>query len=124
MAKMWQTVTGACQSLGISQRTLYRRIKKGDIESKVEDNRRLVLVDVPDGLPEADNGRQVASGELVTELRSRVEHLEQELDKRNQQIDQQNMIVMQLTRQLEQSQRLLEHHRDPWAAVVQEEIRT
>jgi len=110
MSGEWLTATGASQALGISERTVRRRANKGLIESKLEKGRRLFLVDIDRTV----TGAATDTSALVEQLRSEVEHLKQELDRRNEQIDQQNMIVMQLTRQLEQSQRLLEYHRDPW----------
>ncbi len=40
------------QTLNISQRTLYRRIDKGDVESKLEDGRRLIRIILPPCLPQ------------------------------------------------------------------------
>ncbi len=40
----------ACDALGISRTTLYRRIKQGDIESRIDANKRgLCFIAVPDG---------------------------------------------------------------------------
>jgi len=83
MANIWQTLAEACQTLGISQRTLYRRIDKGKVESKTENNRRLVLVSLPDDKPVADN--MADSGRLAI-LQARNEALEQDIEKRNRQI--------------------------------------
>ncbi len=44
MITRWLSTIEACQALGISQSTLRRRIDKGEVESKVEDGRRLVQV--------------------------------------------------------------------------------
>ena len=44
MTTRWVSTIEACQALGISQSTLRRRIDKGEVESKVEDGRRLVQV--------------------------------------------------------------------------------
>lgn len=44
MITKWLSTIEACQMLGISQSTLRRRIDKDEVESKVEDGRRLVLV--------------------------------------------------------------------------------
>lgn len=48
MAEKWVGVSEACQLLQVSERTLYRKIKDGKIESRMTDNsHREVLVAVP-----------------------------------------------------------------------------
>jgi hypothetical protein len=51
VAYAWQSVEEAAVTLGISTRTLHRRISKGEVETRLEDGRREVLVCLPD--PEA-----------------------------------------------------------------------
>ncbi len=46
MTGKWISLTEACQSLGVSESTLRRRINDGKVEAKLEDGRRLVLVDI------------------------------------------------------------------------------
>ena len=48
MAYAWQSVEEAAVTLGVSTRTLHRRIAKGDVETRLEDGRREVLVCLPD----------------------------------------------------------------------------
>ena len=48
MAYAWQSVEEAAVTLGISTRTLHRRISKGEVETRLEDGRREVLVCLPD----------------------------------------------------------------------------
>jgi hypothetical protein len=52
VAYAWQSVEEAAVTLGISTRTLHRRISKGDVETRLEDGRREVLVCLPDPEPE------------------------------------------------------------------------
>jgi hypothetical protein len=52
VAYAWQSVEEAAVTLGISARTLHRRISKGDVETRLEDGRREVLVCLPDPEPE------------------------------------------------------------------------
>jgi hypothetical protein len=52
VAYAWQSVEEAAVTLGISTRTLHRRIAKGDVETRLEDGRREVLVCLPDPEPE------------------------------------------------------------------------
>lgn len=86
MADTWQTLAEACQTLGISQRTLYRRIDKREIESKIENNRRLVKVSLPDGKPVADNMAEMADSGRLAELQAKNESLERDIEKRNSRI--------------------------------------
>jgi hypothetical protein len=48
VAYAWQSVEEAAVTLGISARTLHRRISKGEVETRLEDGRREVLVCLPD----------------------------------------------------------------------------
>ena len=88
-------MTDACQALRISQRTLYRRIDAGDIESKVENRRRLVLVTLPDVLPVADTTAGISDTEVLNQLRSEIDRLEGQIDRLEQQIDQQSLMIFQ-----------------------------
>jgi outer membrane murein-binding lipoprotein Lpp len=47
MANIWQTMEEAALTLGVSSRTLHRRITKGEVETRLQNGRREVLVDVP-----------------------------------------------------------------------------
>ncbi len=48
MATAWQTLEEAALTLGISSRTLHRRITKGEVETRLNNGRREVMVSVPD----------------------------------------------------------------------------
>ena len=52
MAYAWQSVEEAAVTLGVSARTLHRRISKGEVETRLENGRRAVLVCLPDDDPE------------------------------------------------------------------------
>jgi hypothetical protein len=54
MAYEWQTVESAAVTLGVSTRTLARRISEGKIESRLENGRREVLVCLPDAPAEPE----------------------------------------------------------------------
>ncbi len=47
MATVWQTMEEAALTLGVSSRTLHRRITRGEVETRLNNGRREVLVDVP-----------------------------------------------------------------------------
>jgi hypothetical protein len=48
MASAWQTLEEAALALGISSRTLHRRIVKGEVQTRLQNGRREVLVTVTD----------------------------------------------------------------------------
>lgn len=51
MAQAWQSVEEAAVTLGISVRTLHRRISRGEVLTRLENNRREVLVEAPEPEP-------------------------------------------------------------------------
>lgn len=122
MAQTWVTVAEACHVLGMAERTLRRYISEGKLTSKLEKGRRLVLVDVAE--PDMP-GDMPDTSALLDQVRNENEHLRQQLQEKDKQIDKlqtqleetsqrHDTIVLQLTRQLEQSQRLLEYKQEPW----------
>src|SRR5688500_12780762 len=59
MAVIWQTIEEAALTLGVSSRTLHRRIAKGEFPTRMEQGRREVQVFVVDPPPpQADAGRE------------------------------------------------------------------
>ena len=112
MTSKWVSMTVACNALGISESTLRRRIEQSKIETKTENGRRLVLIDI-------DSQMTIREPDIVLleQLKSEIEYLRQELERKNEQItafdegrQRQDTIMLQLTRQIEQSQRMLEYH--------------
>lgn len=120
---IWMTVADICDKFGISERTLRRRIKEGKVVSRKEGKRRLVLAESVAALSEMAETKVLLQGssymaQLVEELKTdkerlleQVELLQAELSEVRNRSD---TIILQLTRQLDQSQRLLEYHRDPF----------
>src|SRR3954470_11481458 len=51
MANAWQTVEEAALTLGISSRTLHRRIARDEVETRLENGRREVLLTLADPAP-------------------------------------------------------------------------
>jgi molecular chaperone GrpE (heat shock protein) len=128
----WYTLTEAAQILGVSIRTLQRRIDKGEYKSKKQGHNRMVL------LPEHDTSHDIKS-DIIATLKQNVKHLEAELEetktrfrqaeeeaknkdelltKERERHDtiavQKDAIIMQLTRQLGDAQKALEYHKAPW----------
>ncbi len=125
--KEWITIAEASERFGISERTIWRRIQHSIIEAKMEakPRRRLVLVEsiqasLKSDTPDASGGTSL-TGHLQEEnkrLWKRVEDLEAQLKAKDEITEQakerSDTIILQLTRQFEQSQRLLEHKSEPW----------
>src|SRR5688572_187355 len=65
MATAWQTIEEAALTLGISSRTLHRRIVKGEFETRLESGRREVLIAVPQ--PASDMADMSDASEAVEE---------------------------------------------------------
>jgi hypothetical protein len=133
MSQKWVTVKQACNILGISRTTLYRRIKQGEIETKKDESSMTsCFIDVPNGTDNGTinipDGTPRSAAQLEQEMkqwREKVEfqvkeiaELKQELRRKDERLEdnrqRQDTIILQLTRQLDQSQRLLEYHREPW----------
>ncbi len=117
MSENWVTVSQACDIYGVSRRTVSRWIKQGKVQSKLDNNRRLVLVTeeghtgTSEGHDDSDMSQDMSQQALVEQLQTEVEYLRGELQQSRERSD---TIILQLTRQLDQSQRLLEHHQEPW----------
>lgn len=111
MSGKWVTVDEAAVIFRVSTSTIRRRMENEKIESKLEDGRRLVWVSDDTQMSSKDE-------QLITELRTQNEHLRGQVEELQKQLAEasgrHDTIVLQLTRQLEQSQRLLEYHQEPW----------
>ena len=136
MAKEWQPMADACRILGISDRTLRRRIESGEIESQLEGRRRYVLIDIESSTSQlashiADSDT-AAGSMLMGQLQSENEHLRQQVERLRDELkaererteserhrgeqanERSDTIILQLTRQLEHQQLMLEAHTSPW----------
>lgn len=107
MAGKWLTATGASQALGISERTVRRHAKQGQIKSKLEEGRRFFWVDIDRTMP----GTATDSGALVEQLRSEVEHLRDQVQVKDKEIDELHQLLMI---EKKQGQLLLEYKRPFW----------
>jgi len=110
------TIQQACQRLGKSESTIRRWIRSGKLTATKVDS----VWDIPEAAvsdlssdkqaegidqePEAMLGRLLEENEY---LKERIQELEGARERSD-------TIILQLTRQLEQSQRLLEYHRGPF----------
>jgi hypothetical protein len=120
----WYTLAEAVGVLGVSDRTIRRRIEKGELETKLEGNSRYVYIDTIDTLSSAAPD-SVSGTALMGQIKSENEHLREQVTELQLQLkeerlraddarERQDTLMLQLTRQLEQSQRLLEYSGSPW----------
>src|SRR5688500_2027936 len=63
MAEAWQTLEEAALTLGISSRTLHRRLARGEFQTRMESGRREVLVVIEERDPSLD--RLAAAGRFA-----------------------------------------------------------
>lgn len=119
MAEQWQTVTKACQTLGVSERTLYRRMARGEIEYKQENNRRFIKVILPDDKEVSDTPANVSDSDKIQELEAKIAKLEATVAEKDRIIEdarraakiaeeRKDTLILRLT---EQNQMLLEDKR-------------
>ncbi|MFC1719157.1 hypothetical protein ACFL6S_36230 [Candidatus Poribacteria bacterium] len=126
MSSEWVSMKQACDTLEISISTLRRRIENRNLESKLEGNRRLVLIhhDTSSDTSTKQEATQTDTS-FVEQLKYQIESLQKQLDTREGEVanlqeelsqsrERSDTIILQLTRQMEQSQRLLEYHEEPW----------
>jgi excisionase family DNA binding protein len=110
----WITVQEAAKVRQCSDRHILRLIQKEELQAKREGHRWLVLksslgeVSEPSP-PESDlmsllKVQLQEKDELIKSLRQQTEDMSERHD----------TIVLQLTRQLENQQKLLEYHQEPW----------
>jgi len=104
MGQEWVTVAQACRIYGVSRRTLTRWVKDGKFESKIDNNRRLILAsdirhsETDQGHDDSSMSQDVSQQALVEQLRSEIARLEKQLDAKDKQIEREQMISMQLSR--------------------------
>ena len=114
----WVSVEQAASILGVSAKTIWRRIKNHKIESKLEGGNRYVCVpdlhetdrvshesDIMTDNGESNNGHLT---DMIDELRSQLKHMREQLSEKDEQISQLHQIVAMgqtnvsdLTRQVE-----------------------
>lgn len=108
---------------GVDRTSIYRWIKNGEVETTKEMGKTRVVVQ--EEIPEETVAEPVVDlSEIVALLREQVrekdeqlkvllerqEKLDETIQRQNESIQQQNAIVMQMTRNTETTQRLLEYH--------------
>ena len=117
----WYTIAEAVGILGVSDRTIRRRIDKGELETKLEGKVRYIRIDSMSSIMPDD----MSSRELINQLRSENERLAQQLSEKDRQIEslqkqfeetqkdvaeashRHDTVVMQMTK-------MLEYHQQPF----------
>jgi len=111
------TIQEASQRLGKSESTVRRWIRQGKLAATMVDG----VYDIPESalngyLNDQPMTRQVEGVDqpMIDRLKAENEYLKERIQELEDARQRSDTIVLQLTRQLEQSQRLLEYHRGPW----------
>jgi len=114
------TIREAAERLGKSDSALRRAIKAGKLHAAMVNGRYNITEESLNAY--AKPGERLSAPEHdkaeLERLRVENETLRQKLEEKDQLLEEnrkrQDTIILQLTHQLEQSQRLLEHHKAPW----------
>jgi len=129
MDEKWITVKEAAIIRKCSERTIITLIQKKELQAKREGRKWLVLLDMPqEDLAEVQpkvSAHDPQLAEVISELRNQLNKKDEQLENLQKQLAEKNTaveesrqrtdtIIMQLTRQLEQSQKMLSAHQEPW----------
>jgi len=130
----YMTIKDAAERLKVSERTVRRRIESGELACKREGRRVYVQIDsemdktplqqvmgkwpgdetIEEILAVLRETSKTPDTEMTIQLRSEIEHLREQLQAYEERSQRQDTIILQLTRQLEQSQKLVEYNRAPF----------
>jgi len=129
MDEKWITVKEAAIIRKCSERTIITLIQKKELKAKREGRKWLVLLDMPpEDLAEVQpiiSAYDPQLAEVILELRNQLNKKDEQLESLQKQLAEKDTaveesrqrtdtIIMQLTRQLEQSQKMLTAHQEPW----------
>jgi predicted DNA-binding protein (UPF0251 family) len=106
----WVTISEASVILGVSERTIWRRIADGTYEAKTEGTRKLVKVVTTDDVSVINGMPSTDKDGMINWLKNQLEDRNKQIDNLHQEIknnrDKSDAIIMKLTEELE-AQRLL-----------------
>lgn len=117
MSDEWISTKEAGKSLKISVRQVVDRIHKGRLKAKRDGRKWLVHSSLLPPLEAESSGLTAAEKHLsaaVEMLKEVVKDQKEQIDVKDTQIERQQIIIMQLTKDVESSQKLLEYHQAPW----------
>jgi transposase-like protein len=96
---MQVTISEAARSLGVSEHTVRRRVRSGELPGKQVATPQgfTWIVDIPDDLPEPEtfSSEERALRELVANLQDRINAQGKELEAKNKQIEQLHVLLQQ-----------------------------
>lgn len=115
------TIQETCQRIGKSESTIRRWLKTGKLTAKLIDG----VYDIPEdainrlvnGYPNDKASEQQSEGNeqvIIKRLEAENEYLKERIQELEDARERADTISLQLTRQLEQSQRMLEAHKEPF----------
>ena len=96
---MQTTIPEAARRLGVSEHTVRRRVRSGELPGKQVATPQgfTWVVDIPDGLPEPETSSSEVQAlrELVANLQDRINAQGKELEAKNKQIEQLHILLQQ-----------------------------
>lgn len=102
--EQWVTVRDAASALDVSERTVYKRLKRGELEREARNGRTYVLVDgeVLNGSAQSEPQTDEVQN-AVRELELRVKEVERERDRLRSELDMNDSARSELHRQVSES---------------------
>jgi len=117
MSDEWIPTKEAAKSLKISVRQVVERINKGRLKAKRDGRKWLVHSSLSPPSEAESSGLTAAEKHLsaaVEMLKETLQDQKGQIAEKDKQIERQQIIIMQLTKDVESSQKLLEYHQAPW----------
>ena len=116
MTDEWLTLTEAAARLGISERTLQRRIADETFQTKTEHGRKYVLLTGDGTDTTTDSQNNLSDKDYIIEMqKEQIEHLKQLLDDALQDVRESkkrsDTIVLSITRQMDEQVKMIEDMR-------------
>ena len=117
----WITVKEAAKIRNCTERNILRLINNKTLEAKKDGHRWIILKESL----EANSEESLNMSDFVSVLKAQLEEKDKQIERLQKQVEEKDKmledaserndtIVLQLTRQLEQSQRILVAHQEPW----------
>lgn len=114
----WITTKRAAELLNRSVRRVRELALKGKLKAKRDGKNWLIHSSLSEGVGEAVKSPNGVPGEVSAEAYEKLEQMVQQLqgqvEQKDKQIEQLHIITMQLSRDIESQQKLIEHKEAPW----------